>query len=88
MQAVKVTWVDAESTTEWISVDDLKDPTIVHTLGYLTKETTDTYFISASVYGDEKGKLTVGDTIAIPKAWVKEIFEIKDAPKRKTSRRT
>ena len=88
MKAVKVTWIDAESTTEWTLVDDLKEPQVVHTLGYLVKESDKTYYISASAYRDEKDKLTVGDTIAIPKAWVQEIFEIKDALKKKTSGRS
>lgn len=89
MKAVKVTWIDAESTTEWTLLEDLKEPQVVHTLGYLVRESDTTYFIAASVYQHQdngKTKTTVGDTIAIPKAWTTEMFEIKDALKKKTSR--
>lgn len=89
MKAVKVTWVDAESTTEWTNVEKLKEPGVVHTLGYLVKESDTTYFVAASAYQNEDGGITAGDTIAIPKAWVKELFELKDqVVKKKTSRRS
>ena len=87
-RVVKIVWIDAESTTEWTPVDELNEPQVVHTLGFLVKESDTTYFISNSIYHDDKAKLHVGDTIAIPKAWVQEIFEIKDAPKKRTSGRT
>ena len=87
MKAVKISWQDAESTSEWTHVDDLKEPGLTHTLGYLVKETETMYFVASSVamHGEA---LHVGDTIAIPKAWITEVLEITDGPKKKTRRRT
>lgn len=86
IKAVKIVWQDAESHSDWTHIDDLEDSlklALVHTLGYKVKETEDTLYVSASIYPDNEGKLVVGDTIAIPKAWIKSIYEIKEPQTKK-----
>ncbi len=84
MKIYKVTWVDAHSITEWTSIEDLEEPKFVQTVGFLVKETERSYYIAGSFAGETE---EVGDTIVIPKTWIKEMYELKDAPKKKTSRR-
>lgn len=75
MKIIRVKWIDAESTGKWTHVDELEDPTVTDTVGYLVKETENTIFVANS-YQSETSH--AGDTIAIPKAWIKEQYEIKD----------
>lgn len=85
IKAVKVVWLDAESSYSWTDITKIKDPGECHTLGYLVKETDDFLHVSATIAEvlDEGDKeIHVNNTIAIPKAWIKEIYEIK-TPKAK-----
>lgn len=78
IKAVKITWIDAGSTASWSGVEELTDPGLCYTLGYLVKETDDFYHVSATIGLDDEKQLVVNSTQSIPKAWVKEILEIKD----------
>jgi len=74
---VELVWDDADTTAEWTTeVDDKEE--LVHTLGFLVKETKNSYYIAHTVYVDEEDKLTFNGRIRIPKGMVKEfnvIFE-------------
>lgn len=86
MKIVKVTWIDAESHNEWVEVKDLVDPSICTTVGFLVKETEEFYYIAATV-SLEGEAIHTNNRILIPKVWIKEFTEIKDA-KKKTPKRT
>lgn len=74
MKIVRIRWTDAESTGKWTHVDALDDPLPTETVGFLVKETAKTYFVANSINSADEA----GDTIAVPKAWVEHIYEIKD----------
>lgn len=86
MKIVKIIWVDAESHNEWVEVKDLVDPSTCTTVGFLIKETEEFYYIAATV-SIEGEAIHTNNRILIPKVWIKEFTEIKDA-KKKAPRRT
>jgi hypothetical protein len=79
MKIVRVRWTDAESTAKWSHIDDLEDPGITESVGFLVKETEKTMFVANSL----NSALEAGDTIGIPKAWIAEIYELKDTKPKK-----
>ena len=85
MKVVKITWVDAESQNEWSEVKDLEDPSLCTTIGFLIKETEGFYYIAATISLDGEAVHT-NNRILIPKVWIKEFTEIKDAKKKAPKR--
>jgi hypothetical protein len=84
MKIVRVNWIDAESTSKWTHIDELEDPTITTTVGFLVKESEAFVYVSNSFQ-----PLTdhAGDTIAIPKSWIQDMYELKDRKPRKKNDR-
>lgn len=86
IKIVKIVWIDAESHNEWEEVKDLVDPSICITIGHLVKETEGFYYVAATISVDGEA-LHTNNRILIPKVWIKEFTEIKDATKKKAPRR-
>lgn len=87
MKTVKITWIDAESGNEWITTDELEEPSVCTTIGYLVKETDKFYFIAGTISIEEE-KVHTNNRIIIPKPWVIELQEIKHATKKKTPKQS
>ena len=86
IKAVKIVWRDAEADNSWTNIQDLKDPGDCHTLGYLVRESETFYHISSTITEiEDAGKKSthVTSTIAIPKAWVISMFEVKNPKSKK-----
>lgn len=86
IKVVRIVWIDAESHNDWMEVKDLEDPSLCTTIGFLIKETEGFYYVAATI-SVEGEALHTNNRILIPKVWIKEFTEIKDALKKKTPRR-
>ena len=67
---VEVIWDDADTTASWETVIDEKEE-LVHTIGFLVKETKNSYYIAHSVYMSEDNDLTFNGRVRIPKGMAK-----------------
>lgn len=71
---VEILWDDADAKAEWDTQID-EEESLVHTVGFLIKETKTAYYVSHTVYHDEEGTLTWNGRIRIPKGMVR-VYEV------------
>lgn len=84
---VEVIWEDASSNSEsWVHLDDIAQPEVVNTTGFLVKETESFLTVAASVSQEEKFIETVGNTMTIPKGMIKSRREVRLVNARSKSR--
>ena len=75
---VDILWDDADATAEWTAEID-EEEQLVHTVGFLIKETKTAYYVSHTVYLDEHEQLTWNGRIRIPKGMVRSYTVLKEA---------
>jgi hypothetical protein len=71
---VELIWDDAEADNEWkYETDEEEDElsALVHTVGFLVKETKTAYYISHTVSTDGEGTLHWNSRIRIPKGMIR-----------------
>lgn len=74
---VDILWDDADATAAWTTEID-EEESLVHTVGFLIKETKTAYYVSHTVYNDEEGTLTWNGRIRIPKGMIRSYEVIKE----------
>lgn len=67
---VEILWDDADADHGWTDEVDEQEE-LVHTVGFLVKETKTAYYISHTTYTDEEGKLNWNGRIRIPKGMIR-----------------
>ena len=75
---VEILWDDADADNSWDNeIDD--EENLVHTVGFLIKETKTAYYVAHTVYIDANHKLNWNSRIRIPKGMIRSYKIIKDA---------
>jgi hypothetical protein len=75
---VEILWDDADATNEWeAEIDDVEE--LVHTVGFLVKESKTSYYISHSVFLADDGTLNWNSKIRIPKGMARSYKILKQA---------
>lgn len=78
LTSVYVTWSDATASSSWIEVgqeeqDDEHNTALIHTMGFVVKETDDLLAVAAAVSEDNMANAV----ITIPKVWINSIKKTK-----------
>ena len=78
LTSVYITWSDATASSSWIEVgkeeqDDEHSTALIHTMGFLVRETDELLSVAAAVSEDNMANAV----ITIPKVWVTSIKKTK-----------
>lgn len=74
---VEVMWIDAVPGDNWVTIDDLPEPRIMRTRGWLIAEHND-YIVLAGTLDADNG--FYGETLALPRGMIDVMHELKITP--------
>ena len=71
-----IVWHDAQGDGGWTYLDDLPEPTLVSSIGYVLRETEDYTTITASITEARDKRLIADNPISIPRKCIVSISDI------------
>ncbi len=71
---VEVMWIDAVPGDNWLSLDDLPEPRMMRTRGWLIKEHNDHVVLAGTLDADNG---LYGETLALPRGMIEVMHELK-----------
>ena len=80
VQVVEITWIDSASRHGWTDRNDVDDIALIHSVGFLVRETKDVIVISTSFHEED-----FADPLSVPKVAIRSRRNLKWQPPKSRS---